>query len=104
MGLELNQIEASGHILVQPTGEIDLNTSPKLQEAVLAAIKSQDSVGIDLSGVDYMDSSGVATLVEGLKACSDKKKEFALISPSESVMKVLKLARLDGLFQIRDQM
>jgi anti-sigma B factor antagonist len=49
-----------------------------------------------------MDSSGVATLVEGLKACADKKK-FILVNPSEPVMKVLKLARLDGLFRIQDQ-
>jgi anti-sigma B factor antagonist len=102
--MELNQIEGDGHILVQSVGEVDLNTSPALREAVLAAIKAYDSVGIDLNGVDYMDSSGVATLVEGLKACADKKKTFTLVNPSEPVLKVLKLARLDGLFRIREKM
>lgn len=104
MGMELNQTEGAGHILVQPLGEVDLNTSPALREAILAAIDAQDSVGVDLNGVDYMDSSGVATLVEGLKACADKKKTFTLVNPSEPVMKVLKLARLDGLFRIRETM
>ncbi len=101
--MELNQTEEAGHVILQPVGEVDLSTSPALRDAILAAIKAQDSVGVDLSQVDYMDSSGVATLVEGLKACADKKK-FTLLTPSEPVMKVLKLARLDGLFRIQEQM
>jgi anti-sigma B factor antagonist len=101
--MELNQTEEAGHVILQPVGEVDLSTSPALRDAILAAIKAQDSVGVDLSQVDYMDSSGVATLVEGLKACAGKKK-FTLVNPSEPVMKVLKLARLDGLFRIQEQM
>jgi anti-sigma B factor antagonist len=100
--MDLNQTEEAGHVTLQPVGEVDLSTSPALRDAILAAIKAQDSVGVDLSQVEYMDSSGVATLVEGLKACADKKK-FTLLSPSEPVMKVLKLARLDGLFRIQEQ-
>ena len=48
------------------------------------------------------DLSGVATLVEGLKETGAKKKKFALVAPSQPVMKVLQLSRLDTVFNIRE--
>ena len=83
------------------TGEVDLNSSPKLRKAILAGIDDEKHVGVDLAGASYMDSSGVATLVEGLKSASEKKTRFVIVQPSNAVMKVLKLARLDALFDIR---
>ena len=56
---------------------------------------------IDLGGVTYMDSSGVATLVEGLRSAKEHQKAFTLIAPSTAVMKVLELARLDSIFEVR---
>ena len=85
-------------------GEVDLYSSPELRNAVLKAVgKAEHGLALDLSEVPYMDSSGVATLVEGLKACKSKKKSFALLSPSQSVMKVLQLARLDTVFDIVEE-
>ena len=85
-------------------GEVDLNTSPKLRKAVLDGIDGHKLVAVDLVAASYMDSSGVATLVEGLKRASEKKKTFALFRPSTAVTKVLQLARLDALFDIRDNL
>jgi anti-anti-sigma regulatory factor len=50
-----------------------------------------------------MDSSGVATLVEGLQAAGGASS-FLLLAPSQSVMKVLQLSRLDSVFSIVEQM
>ncbi len=100
MGLEIELSDAEGVSVVKPAGEVDLNTSPKLRQAVLNAIKGGGSVSIDLSQVHYMDSSGVATLVEGLKSSAKGKGTFSLMRPSPSVLKVLQLARLDSLFNI----
>jgi anti-sigma B factor antagonist len=85
-------------------GEVDLNTSPQLRKAILAGIDDHAQVGVDLAAASYMDSSGVATLVEGLKRASEKNKTFALVTPSMAVTKVLQLARLDALFDIRDNL
>jgi anti-sigma B factor antagonist len=90
--------------LVRVDGEVDLNSSPTLRKAILGGIDGNKKVGVDLAGASYMDSSGVATLVEGLKRASEKKKSFALIRPSSAVTKVLQLARLDALFDIRDNL
>lgn len=82
------------------TGEIDLSSSPKLRQALLAAIDDYNAVKVHLTDIAYMDSSGVATLVEALKASRAKSTQFELVAPSLSVLKVLQLARLDALFTI----
>jgi anti-sigma B factor antagonist len=98
MALELTD-DGGGTIRV--SGEIDLASSPDLREAVLRSVEKHDAVQVDLRDAKYMDSSGVATLVEGLKASREKGCDFSLVSPSEPVMKVLKLSRLDSLFDIQ---
>lgn len=102
MALELDIQEQGGHYLIMAKGEVDLYSSPGLREAILKGAKSgAGALGVDLSNVAYMDSSGVATLVEGLKAAGGAG-EFVLVAPSQSVMKVLQLSRLDAVFDIRD--
>ncbi len=104
MALELKQSEQDGNCIVEAKGEIDLYSSPQLREAILKACKSKKNLlGIDLREVGYMDSSGVATLVEGLQA-SGGPESFRLVAPSQSVLKVLQLSRLDSVFTIVDQL
>lgn len=104
MALELSQTERDGNCIVQAKGEIDLYSSPQLREAILKACKAKkQKVGIDLRDVGYMDSSGVATLVEGLQAAGGADS-FALVAPSQSVLKVLQLSRLDSVFTIVEQL
>lgn len=100
MALDLSQAEQDGHSIVLAKGEIDLYSSPQLRDAILKACKaSKGKVGVNLSEVAYMDSSGVATLVEGLQAAGGPAS-FLLVAPSQSVMKVLQLSRLDSVFTI----
>ena len=86
-------------IVVQ--GEVDLYTSPKLREAVVSAIEAKaPSVTVDLSGVGYMDSSGVATLVEGLQLSRGRGGRFALAGLTPGVQQVFQFAKLDKVFEI----
>jgi len=88
--------------IITVEGDIDLYSSPELRTSVLKAVpKATAGVEIHLGGVSYMDSSGVATLVEGLRSAKEHGKTFALVAPSTSVMKVLELARLDTIFEVR---
>jgi anti-sigma B factor antagonist len=50
--------------------------------------------------VTYIDSSGIASLVEGLQVAKKQKSELALVAVSQRVRRVLELARLDKVFQI----
>ncbi len=101
MGLTIDRTDDEAKILISVRGEVDLYTSPDLRATLMKAVpEASAGVDVDLSGVDYMDSSGVATLVEGFKSARENSKTFVLVTPSPSVMKVLELARLDSVFTI----
>jgi len=83
-------------------GEVDLSWSQQVRRAVLDALSASDSVAVDLSAVGYIDSSGIAALVEGFQTARGRGKSFVLLSPSDAVQAVLRLARLDKVFRIVD--
>lgn len=83
------------------TGEIDLDRSPAARKILLEAVKRGKPVSVDLSGVSYMDSSGIASLIEAYQKAQAAKLEFTLERVGASVAKVLSLARLDKVFTIR---
>ena len=82
------------------SGDVDLHSSPEARDAILACLKQKSSVLVDLSSVSYMDSSGVASLVEGYQTAKKQGLKFGLIAVAQPVMNVLKLARLDKVFPI----
>ncbi|MDC0598777.1 STAS domain-containing protein, partial [Gammaproteobacteria bacterium] len=53
--------------ILELSGEIDLHHSPTLREKILSSLKRGNNLLIDLSGVSYIDSSGIASLVEGFQ-------------------------------------
>jgi len=85
-------------------GEIDLKESPGAREQILSCISKKNNLLVDLSAVDYIDSSGVASLVEGLQTARANDLEFSLLGVSESAMRVLQLSRLDSVFNIYDSL
>lgn len=100
MEIETTKTAEGTRIVV--AGDVDLYSSPELRTAVLKAVpKAAGGVEVDLAGVTYMDSSGVATLVEGLRSAKEHGKSFVLVTPSAAVAKVLALARLDSVFEVR---
>ena len=82
-------------------GDIDLYSSPRLRETIFAEIdRAVARLALDLSQVHYMDSSGVATLVEGLQRAKKAGVGFKLVAPSPKVMQVLEMTRLDSVFEV----
>ena len=57
-------------------------------------------MAINLGGVSYIDSSGIASLIEVLKAAQDAKKRLVLFGVGGVVLQVLQLTRLTGIFEI----
>lgn len=90
----------NNYTVLQLSGEIDLNESPNARKQILEQIKQNKNLLVDLSAVEYIDSSGVASLVEGFQNARGKQLEFALLGVSSSAMQVLQLARLDTVFTI----
>ena len=83
------------------SGDIDLEHSPEARAALLAAFERKKPVIADLQAVTYLDSSGVASLVEAYQKAQARKLPFTLTQVSEPARKVLALARLDKVFTIR---
>ncbi len=76
------------------SGDIDLANSPEIRKALLRVM--------NLSKVRYIDSSGVASLVEGLKASRDAGSRFILYGLSPTAREVLQLSRLLKIFEVYD--
>ena len=88
------------YILVRLKGEVDLSWSREVRQSILTALGKSGKVGVELSEVSYIDSSGIAALVEGFQNARSKNQQFGLVAVSKAVMAVLQLARLDRVFPI----
>jgi anti-sigma B factor antagonist len=86
------------------SGDIDLANSPEVRKALLREVREKRTprVVMNLSKVRYIDSSGVASLVEGLKASRDNNSRFILFGLSPSAREVLQLSRLLKIFEVYD--
>ncbi|MBN1542301.1 STAS domain-containing protein [candidate division KSB1 bacterium] len=86
---------------VQVAGEVDLYSSPQLRKILVALTEKRTTpILVDLAEVRYLDSSGLATLIEGLKQCQRYKGRFMLSGISEEVKQVFELTRLVNVFEI----
>ena len=94
--------EEGGALIAAFSGEVDLEHSPTARQVLLDCVGQGKKVLVDLSGVEYIDSSGVASLVEAFQRAKKAGSEFALVSVNDGARRVLELARLDKVFTIHD--
>ena len=87
-------------LTVYLTGEIDMDRSPEVRKALVAAVGQGRALTVDMAGVDYMDSSGIACLVLAYQQANTARLDFELANVQPRVRKVLELARLDKVFRI----
>jgi anti-sigma B factor antagonist len=95
---------ATGGTILDITGDIDLAHSPDMRKALLQEIREKKTpkVFLNLEKVRYIDSSGIASLVEGLKASRDQGSRLILYGLSKTVREVMELSRLQKIFEIHD--
>ena len=92
MTYKVDEIDNNKRV-VHLNGEIDMEVSDKARNTILPLIDAGHEVQINLSKVDYMDSSGISVLIEGKKLSEQKNTKFELIEVSKPVEKVLAMAR-----------
>jgi anti-sigma B factor antagonist len=86
--------------VVEVAGELDLHTSPTLRDRILGLIADgTEFLALDLSKVDFMDSSSLGSLVACLKRLRERDGRLVLIGVSGSPKKVLGLTGLDRVFE-----
>jgi anti-sigma B factor antagonist len=82
-------------------GEIDLHRSPQVKESLEPLIaKKTPRILLDLSAVTYVDSSGLATMIETLQRIQSYGGKFGMFGLRESVRSIFAIARLDQIFSI----
>ncbi len=99
-----NLSEAQNQDVVRLAGSVDLEHSPEIRQTLLDAVAARVDVFVDLSEVTYIDSSGIACLVEALQAARNHSADLGLVAVSRQAMRVLELARLDMVFSIHDDL
>ncbi len=101
--MDVQTRKAQAALIIDLKGQVDLFSSPKMRSAILDAINSKQvrRVAINLTEVSYIDSSGVASLVEGLQMARSKSCRLVLFGMQQGAREVLELARLDKIFDIR---
>jgi anti-sigma B factor antagonist len=102
--VELNVSSRSqgDHVVVTAAGEIDLYTAPKLQADLAGIIDATPAarVVIDMSGVEFCDSTGMNVLLSALRQVRERGGELELAAPRPAVMKILQVTGLDAVFTI----
>ncbi len=96
--------EENGIVIVKLEGDIDLEHSVDVRNNLLDAAEQRKNMLVDLSAVSYIDSSGIANLVEALQKTREIGSKLGLVSISLQAMRVLQLARLDKVFTIYPDM
>ena len=94
--------EEKGTTIVDIVGQIDMACSPALRKTLLSSLKETPRLALNLSEVRYIDSSGIASLLEVLKEARRSDKQLILFGLHKAVREVLQLTRLTGVFEIRE--
>ncbi len=99
MKIEIKETDKTVHIIVN--GDIEMMTIKDFKEKLFDIGQNQNKdVELDLSSVDYIDSSGVGVLISLMKLQKKKGKSFTIAKVSSQVMNVLQLSSLADVFNL----
>jgi anti-sigma B factor antagonist len=92
-----------GTALLRVAGEVDMLSSPTLRDNIAAALgEGRQRLIIDLDGVEFLGTSGLAALVEGRTSAAERNTELWLVCSRRQVLRPLRIAGLIDLFQVAD--
>ena len=100
MNIEING--SNNYQIVKLYGEFDLSNSHRIKHAILKIVKHKDHVIVDLTHLQYIDCSGMASLVEAFKEAREQKTEFHIAGANGEPLQILQLTRLNSIFSLAD--
>ncbi|OHE59261.1 MAG: hypothetical protein A2Z47_07740 [Thermodesulfovibrio sp. RBG_19FT_COMBO_42_12] len=99
MNIEVS--DYNGKKIIILSGEVDMYSSPLLREKLLDLIKRKvPTLIVDFKGVSYIDSSGIATFVEGLKGMKSYGGRLRFFGLHQGIMEIFSFSKLDRVFEI----
>jgi anti-sigma B factor antagonist len=93
--------DLDGVVVVEVAGEVDLRTAPELEGELLGLTSDATRIIVlDLTGCSFIDSSALNAIVHAKTAADAAQCRFALVCPSENLMRVMRIAGLDRVLEI----
>ncbi len=95
MELDIEAVDEAAAV-IRPRGRLNMVAAPRLREAIGAIVREgRAHIVVDLSGTEFMDSSGLGALISGLKTARQAGGYLRIAAPTEQVQTVLTLTNLD---------
>ncbi|MGZ0148188.1 STAS domain-containing protein [Kribbella sp. WER1] len=99
--LVIETAELESYVLVRVVGDLDLDSAPALTAELKARLGPRPIV-LDLSGIEFMDSSGLGVLVGAHKSAAAQGGALLLAAPGPRVHRILKITKLHKVFAVYD--
>ena len=94
---------AAGADIIRVDGEIHVTTAPEFAHGLTQAIEGgRTHIVLDMSGVEFIDSTGLSVLLNGLRLVNQKRGRLALVCANPTVLRLFQITKLDGTFEIFD--
>ena len=100
-GLKITVDHSGEDAIVRPSGRINVDSSPDLRDLLQAILSTEPlprSVTVDLAGVPYIETSGIATLIEALRIARHHQVRFCLQGINGSVLRLFEVTGVLPLF------
>jgi anti-sigma B factor antagonist len=98
---ELDEESPNGAHVINVRGEIHLTTAPEFSQRLTTAIEAgRTALVLDLSGVEFIDSTGLSVLLNGLRRVHQLNGRMALVTENPTVLRLFHITNLDSTFDI----
>jgi len=101
MDLELETTQRDGQTVLTVRGEIDVYTAPRLRQAIVDLVDAGSvNIVIDMDKVDFLDSTGLGVLVEGLKRVRTRGGDLSIVVTQDKIVKIFEITGLNKAFSL----
>ncbi len=103
MELRLNHRKEGDRTVLEVGGEVDVYTAPKLREKLVELVgEGNYQIVVDMTKVEFLDSTGLGVLVGGLKRVRSHDGSLSLVCNQERILKIFRITGLTKVFPIHD--
>lgn len=104
MNLSIDTVKENNQMIVHVSGEVDIYTAPDLKKQLLELTKQEgQSVVVDLSHVNYMDSTGIGVFISALKSTKENESHLKLVNLQSQVMRLFDITGLNEIIEIQPE-
>jgi anti-sigma B factor antagonist len=100
VSVDLSTRECDGRVVVALWGELDVADAASVVAALAAVVARQSEIIVDLAGLEFIDSSGLAALARVRKQARHGGGDVLLVAPQQQVLQLLALTRMIDVFSV----